>query len=70
MLQLSSIICWAREQKYMVGSGRGSAGGSLTCACLGITSWAIDPIKFGLLFERFVSRERLISCKYDYFNEK
>ena len=54
----------------MVGSGRGSAGGSLTCTCLGITSWAIDPIKLGLLFERFVSDDRLISCKYDYFNER
>ena len=70
MLQLSSIIGWAREQKYMIGSGRGSACGSLICACLGITSWAVDPIKFGLIFERFVSKDRLISCKYDYFNER
>jgi DNA polymerase-3 subunit alpha len=70
MLQLSSVVKWAREQKYMIGPGRGSAAGSLVCACLGITSWAIDPLKFGLLFERFVSEDRLISVKYDYFNEK
>ena len=70
MLQLSSVVNWAREQKYMIGPGRGAAAGSLVCACLGITSWAIDPLKFGLLFERFVSEERLITVKYNYFNEK
>lgn len=47
-----------------------NCGGSLVCDCLGIASWAIDPIKNGLLFERFVSEDRLITAKYDYFNEK
>lgn len=69
LLNLSSVIKWAREQKYMLGSGRGSAGGSLTCACLGITSWAIDPIKLGLLFERFVSEDRLVSNMYKYYKD-
>lgn len=67
LLNLSSIIKWAKDQGYMVGSGRGSAGGSLVCACLGITAWAIDPIKNGLLFDRFVSNERLVSNMYRYY---
>ena len=67
LLNLSSVINWAKEQRYMLGSGRGSAGGSLVCACLGITAWAIDPIKLGLLFERFVSDDRLVSNTYKYY---
>lgn len=67
LLNLSSVINWAKQQEYMLGSGRGSAGGSLTCACLGITSWAIDPIKLGLLFDRFVSEDRLVSNMYKYY---
>lgn len=71
MLNLSSVIRWAKEEKgYMVGPSRGSAGGSLVNICLGIASWAIDPIENGLLFSRFVSEDRLVSCRYDYFGEK
>lgn len=45
------------EKKYaMVGPGRGSAGGSLVCYLLGITN--VDPIKYGLLFERFIDITR------------
>lgn len=43
-----------------------SACGSLVLACVGITGWAIDPIKNGLLFERFVSEERLPDVMIDY----
>ena len=67
MLQLSSVINWAKENKYMVGPSRGSAGGSLVNICLGIASWAIDPIKNGLLFSRFVSEDRLVSNTYKYY---
>lgn len=71
MLNLSSVIRWAKEEKgYMVGPSRGSAGGSLVNICLGIASWAIDPLEHGLLFSRFVSEDRLVSCRYDYFGEK
>lgn len=42
---------------YTVGPGRGSAAGSLVCYCLGITE--IDPIKYNLLFERFLNIERI-----------
>jgi len=47
----------AREKKIPVGPGRGSIAGSLVAFCLGITS--VDPIKYGLLFERFLNPERV-----------
>ncbi len=49
-------IKFAREQLIPVGPGRGSAAGSLVAYSLGITS--IDPVKNGLLFERFLNPER------------
>ncbi len=48
---------WAREHGIPVGPGRGSAAGSLVAYSLWITN--IDPIEFGLLFERFLNPERL-----------
>src|SRR5438477_3034982 len=50
-------IRYAREQGVAVGPGRGSSAGSLTAYCLGITN--IDPIRYGLLFERFLNPERI-----------
>ena len=47
---------WARENGILVGCGRGSAGGCLVLYLLGIT--LIDPIKYNLLFERFLLPER------------
>lgn len=47
---------WARANGILVGCGRGSAGGCLVLYLLGIT--LIDPIKYGLLFERFLLPER------------
>lgn len=49
-------VNWARENGILVGIGRGSAGGALTLLFLGITS--IDPMKYGLIFERFLLPER------------
>ena len=49
-------IRFAREQGIPVGPGRGSAAGSLVAYALGITT--IDPVKHGLLFERFLNPER------------
>lgn len=49
-------VNWAREQGILVGCGRGSAGGSLALYLLGIT--LIDPVKYDLLFERFLLPER------------
>ena len=51
------FINYARTQDIMVGPGRGSAAGSIVSYCLGITS--IDPIKYQLLFERFLNPERV-----------
>ncbi len=50
------FIKWAREHDIPVGPGRGSAAGSLVAYCLGITN--IDPLKYDLLFERFLNPER------------
>jgi DNA polymerase-3 subunit alpha len=56
------IIVWdfikkAREMGVSVGPGRGSAAGSAVAYCLGITQ--IDPVRYGLLFERFLNPERI-----------
>ena len=50
-------INYAREHDIPVGPGRGSAAGSIVSYCLRITD--IDPIKYGLLFERFLNPERV-----------
>lgn len=51
------FIRYAREKGIPVGPGRGSAAGSLIAYCLGITD--IDPIHYGLIFERFLNPERI-----------
>lgn len=50
-------INYAKSKKISVGPGRGSAAGSLASYCMGITN--IDPIKYNLLFERFLNPERI-----------
>src|SRR5919106_966334 len=50
------LIRFAREQGIRVGPGRGSAAGSVVSYCLGITD--IDPLRYGLIFERFLNPER------------
>ena len=56
-LVVSDLCNHAREVGIRVGPGRGSAAGSLVSYSLGITG--LDPIKFGLLFERFLNPERI-----------
>ncbi len=51
------FIDWAKKQGIPVGPGRGSAAGSIVAYAMGITD--IDPIKFKLLFERFLNPERV-----------
>lgn len=51
------FIAYAKSRGIPVGPGRGSAAGSLVSYCLGITM--IDPIKYNLLFERFLNPERI-----------
>ncbi|MCX7774046.1 MAG: DNA polymerase III subunit alpha [Clostridia bacterium] len=51
------FIKYARDNGIMVGPGRGSAAGSMAAYCLGITN--VDPIKYNLIFERFLNPERV-----------
>ncbi len=51
------FIKYAKDHNIMVGPGRGSAAGSLVSYCLGITN--VDPVKYNLLFERFLNPERI-----------
>ncbi|MGB6221362.1 DNA polymerase III subunit alpha [Haloferula sp.] len=53
----ADFIQWARDHNIPVGPGRGSAAGSLVAYAMGITD--ICPLKFGLLFERFLNPERV-----------
>jgi DNA polymerase-3 subunit alpha len=53
---VQNMLNWAKKQDIMVGPGRGSSAGSLVCYALGITD--IDPIKYGLLFFRFIDMDR------------
>jgi error-prone DNA polymerase len=54
-LTMHEIVSYCRRRGILC-QGRGSAANSAVCFCLGITS--IDPVRMGLLFERFLSRER------------
>ncbi len=54
-LTMWEVVRWCREREILC-QGRGSAANSAVCFCLGIT--AIDPVRMGLLFERFISLER------------
>ncbi|MFN3264952.1 MAG: DNA polymerase III subunit alpha, partial [Aquificaceae bacterium] len=56
-LIVQDFINWAKSQGIPVGPGRGSAAGSLLAFALGITD--VDPIRHGLLFERFLNPERV-----------
>ncbi|ETN87795.1 DNA polymerase III subunit alpha [Thermus sp. NMX2.A1] len=56
-LIVQDYINWARRNGISVGPGRGSAAGSLVAYAVGITN--IDPLRFGLLFERFLNPERV-----------
>lgn len=56
-LLVREIVAWSKSQGIIVGPGRGSVGGSLVAYLIGITD--VDPIRFDLLFERFINPERI-----------
>ncbi|MDO8496501.1 MAG: DNA polymerase III subunit alpha [bacterium] len=56
-LIVQDFVNWAKQNGIIVGPGRGSAAGSLISYLLGITN--IDPLKYNLLFERFLNPERI-----------
>ncbi len=62
-LIVSDFIKWAKEQGIPVGPGRGSGAGSLVAYALTITD--LDPMRFGLLFERFLNPERVSMPDFD-----
>jgi DNA polymerase III subunit alpha len=62
-LIVADFIGWARAQGIPVGPGRGSGAGSLVAYALGITD--IDPLPFGLLFERFLNPDRVSLPDFD-----
>ena len=62
-LIVSDFIKWAKAHDIPVGPGRGSGAGSLVAWALTITD--LDPIKFGLLFERFLNPERVSMPDFD-----
>ena len=56
-LIVADFVKWCKENNNKVGAGRGSCAGSLVCYTIEITD--IDPIKYGLIFERFLNPERV-----------
>ena len=62
-LVVSDFVNWAQENNVPVGPGRGSGAASLVAYCLGITG--IDPLKYGLLFERFLNPDRISNPDFD-----
>ncbi|MHB8535266.1 MAG: DNA polymerase III subunit alpha [Sulfuricaulis sp.] len=62
-LIVADFIQWAKQNGIPVGPGRGSGAGSLVAWCLGITE--LDPIKYELLFERFLNPERVSLPDFD-----
>src|SRR5947199_9438041 len=62
-LIVADFIKWAKSQGIPVGPGRGSGAGSLVAYALTITD--LDPIRFGLLFERFLNPERVSMPDFD-----
>ncbi len=62
-LIVADFIQWAKEQGIPVGPGRGSGAGSVAAWALSITD--LDPLRFGLLFERFLNPERVSMPDFD-----
>ncbi|MDD3267523.1 MAG: DNA polymerase III subunit alpha, partial [Burkholderiales bacterium] len=62
-LIVADFINWAKENDVPVGPGRGSGAGSLVAFSLGITD--IDPLRYSLLFERFLNPERVSMPDFD-----
>jgi DNA polymerase-3 subunit alpha len=69
-LLVEDLVTWSKNNEIIVGPGRGSSGGSLVAYLLGITD--VDPIRFNLLFERFINPERqdLPDADLDFMSSK
>ncbi|MDE0783839.1 MAG: DNA polymerase III subunit alpha [Planktomarina sp.] len=62
-LIVADFVAWTKKQKIPVGPGRGSGAGSLVAYALTITD--LDPLRYGLLFERFLNPERVSIPDFD-----
>ncbi len=62
-LIVADYIHWCRDNDILTGPGRGSGAGSIVAWCLGITH--VDPLKYGLLFERFLNPDRISMPDFD-----
>lgn len=62
-LIVADYINWAKDHKIAVGPGRGSGAGSLVAYCCRITD--VDPIRYGLIFERFLNPDRVSMPDFD-----
>lgn len=56
-LIVQDFVGWAKQNRIVVGPGRGSVAGSLVAYALGITN--VNPLQYGLIFERFINPERI-----------
>src|SRR5699024_8017216 len=62
-LVVADFINWAKQQGIRVGPGRGSGAGSMAAYAMGITG--LDPLRNGLIFERFLNPERMSLPDFD-----
>ncbi len=62
-LIVADFVSYAKEHKIPVGPGRGSGAGSIAAYCMGITD--LDPMKYNLIFERFLNPERVSMPDFD-----
>ncbi len=62
-LIVQDFVNWAKGERIVVGPGRGSDASSLVCYLLNITE--VDPLKHGLLFERFLNKDRISMPDFD-----
>lgn len=69
-LVISDVVTWAKKEGILVGPARGSAAGSLCCYALRITE--VEPIQYGLIFERFIdiNREDLPDIDLDFQDDR
>jgi len=69
-LLVADLVKWSKDNGIIVGPGRGSVGGSLVAFIMGITE--VDPIRFNLLFERFINpgRKDLPDADLDFMSER
>lgn len=66
-LLLHDMAKYANDNNIWRGPSRGSCGGSIVCCCLGIIDWQMNAIKNNLIFERFISDNRLQDSIVDYY---